>query len=136
MIGLAALVLIVTGIVVGIGWFVDKIGGNDEPTSVESVPSVPVPPVDEPDPTTAAQRDPNERPRTLTPAEEFEVEMLVAMIYINEQTLIEACAWVDTIGADDYAEAFEEFYKPSLTASNLPYNREGAAQAFETWCDL
>jgi hypothetical protein len=89
-----------------------------------------------PAPAAEAPPAPAPEPAGLSAAEEFEVELLVAFVWIGDPTMAEACDWVDTIGAEAYADAFAEYYDPSMTTSQLPYNREGAVQALDTWCSL
>lgn len=72
----------------------------------------------------------------LDAAGEFEVELLVAFVFIDDATMEEACDWVDTLGSDAYATEFANYYESSMTSSSLPYNHEGAASAFDTWCSI
>lgn len=106
-------------------------GGNDDPPATGGAQPVPVPPAQESNGTWIGEP---QSETSLTAAEEFEVELLVAMAFIDPETLSVTCDFVNTLGADTAAEQFASIYSPELTASNLPYNQEGAAQAFETWC--
>lgn len=73
---------------------------------------------------------------SLSAADEFEVEMLVAFAFIDDATMDEACDWVDALGSDAYATEFANWYEPSMTTSVLPYNHAGASSAFDTWCSI
>jgi hypothetical protein len=75
----------------------------------------------------------------MTAAEEFEAAMLAGFIWIeanSPETLTNMCAAVDLRGAEGYAWLYGQGYDPSMLPERLPYNHEGAVQAFETWCSL
>jgi len=128
-VGTIAILTVIAGVVWGMIWLTDR---SDDSGSATPSAVVPQDPRQEQSGTWLGE--PEQPAGGLTAAEEFELEMLVLLAFVEPATVTELCDTVDTVGADAAADVFELTYDPSLTPNNLPYSHEGAARAFAMWC--